>query len=423
MLSTSHVSKEIIGAKSSILKNKKIALCITGSVAAIESPIIARELMRNGAEVFAVMTQSALALISADLMQWATGNRVVTKLDGLLEHVELAGAHLGHVDLVLIAPCTANTISKVACGIDDTTVTTVVSTAFGAGIPIAIVPAMHESMYNHSVVKDNIEKLKKLGVIFISPRLEEGKAKIATTESIVARTINILTKRNDFEGLKVLVTAGGTREYIDPIRFIGNASSGRTGIEIALEAEARGADVTLIYGVGIVEPPEHIRTIRVETVEEMLGAILNELKEKKYDIVIHPAAVSDYAPVNMEKLKIPTGKNELSISFKPLPKIISEVRRFDKNVFLVGFKAETAVTDDELIKRAHIKLKESQMDLIAANDVSRDGRGFRTLTNELYVIDKDMKVHHIPLNHKREVACKLMDIVLDYFKNRQQFVR
>ncbi len=419
MLSTSHISKDIIGSKSTILKNKKIALCITGSVAVIQCPILARELMRNGAEVFAVMTPSALNLISADIMQWATGNRVVTKLGGLLEHVELAGVHIGHVDLVLIAPCTANTISKIACGIDDTTVTTVVSTAFGAGIPIAIVPAMHESMYNHPIVKENIEKLKKLGVIFISPRLEEGKAKIATIESIVARAINILTKRNDYEGIKVLITAGGTREYIDPIRFIGNASSGRTGVEIALEAEARGADVTLIYGVGSVEPPEHIKTIRVETGEEMLQAILNEIKTSKYDIIIHPAAVSDYGPINTEKFKIPTGKTELSVPLKPLPKIINEIRKTDRKVFLVGFKAETGVSEEELVKRAYNKLMESELDLIAANDVSREGRGFKSLTNELYVVDRDMKVHHIPLNHKREVAAKLMDIILDYFKRRK----
>ncbi|WEU40595.1 MAG: bifunctional phosphopantothenoylcysteine decarboxylase/phosphopantothenate--cysteine ligase CoaBC [Candidatus Odinarchaeum yellowstonii] len=423
MLSTSHISKDIIGSKSTILKNKKIALCITGSVAAIQCPILARELMRNGAEVFAVMTPSALNLISADLMQWATGNKVVTKLDGLIEHIELAGSHPGHVDLVLIAPCTANTISKIACGIDDTTVTTVVSTAFGAGIPIAIVPAMHESMYNHPVVKENIEKLKKLGVIFISPRLEEGKAKIATIESIVARTINILTKRNDYEGLRVLVTAGGTREYIDPIRFIGNASSGRTGVEIALEADARGAKVTLIYGVGTVEPPEHIKTIRVETGAEMLQAILNEIKTSKYDIIIHPAAVADYGPANTEKYKIPTGKTELTVQLKPLPKIINEIRKVDRDVFLVGFKAETNVSEEELVRRAYNKLKESDLDLIAANDVSKEGRGFKSLTNELYVVDHEMKVHHIPLTHKREVAAKLMDIILDYFKRRKETTR
>ncbi|MHA1410772.1 MAG: bifunctional phosphopantothenoylcysteine decarboxylase/phosphopantothenate--cysteine ligase CoaBC [Candidatus Odinarchaeia archaeon] len=418
-----HVSKDIMGTKSDILKGKKIALCITGSVAAIQCPIIARELMRHGAEIYTVMTESASKLITADLMHWATGNEVVTKLDGKTQHILLAGAHPDHVDLVLIAPCTANTISKIAMGIDDTTVTTIASTAFGANIPIAIVPAMHESMYKHPIITQNIEKLKEIGVVFIGPRIEEGKAKMAKVDDVVARTINLLTKRNDLEGLKILVTAGGTREYIDPIRFIGNPSSGRMGIEIALEAEARGADVTLVYGTGTVTPPEHIRTIRVETGEEMLKVITNELQSDLYHIMIHPAAISDYSPTNKEYQKIPSDRKDLEICFKPVPKIVQEIRKFNNKLFLVGFKAETNVTNEELIERAYKRLKETGMNLIVANDISRRGSGFETLTNEVIVVDENKNTYFLPLEHKRTIATKIIDLVLKYLPSHFESLR
>ena len=183
-----HPSKTIQGSESEVLAGKKIALCISGSVAAIEAPIIARQLMRLGAEVFAVMTTAATKIIDPNLMHWATGNEVVTELTGKIEHVSLAGNEVDHVDVILVCPATANTISKIACGIDDTPVTTVVTTGFGR-IPLAIVPAMHETMYSHPIVKKNIETLKKYGVYFIGPRMEEKKAKIAHIDEIVQKAL------------------------------------------------------------------------------------------------------------------------------------------------------------------------------------------------------------------------------------------
>jgi phosphopantothenoylcysteine decarboxylase/phosphopantothenate--cysteine ligase len=184
-LSETHPSKDIIGSKSNILKGRKIALCVTGSVAAIKCPEIARELMRQGAEVYVVMSSMAQKIIHPYLMEWATGNPVVTELTGKIEHVALAGEGVGKVDLVLVAPATANTISKIACGIDDTPATTVVSTALGSGIPVMVVPAMHESLYRHPVVTENIRKLQSLGIEFVGPRVEGGKARIAETKEIV----------------------------------------------------------------------------------------------------------------------------------------------------------------------------------------------------------------------------------------------
>ncbi|MDH5783830.1 MAG: bifunctional phosphopantothenoylcysteine decarboxylase/phosphopantothenate--cysteine ligase CoaBC, partial [Candidatus Bathyarchaeota archaeon] len=197
-----HPSKDIMQTRGAELKEKRIVLCITGSVAAVQCPEIARQLMRHGAEVFAVMSPMAQKIIHPYLMEWATGNPVVTELTGKIEHVALAGEHDNKADLILVAPATANTISKIAAGIDDTTVTSVASTAFGSKIPIVIVPAMHESMYKHPILDENIKKLKGLGVVFVGPRIEEEKAKIAETEEILEVVISKLSASKDFDGMK-----------------------------------------------------------------------------------------------------------------------------------------------------------------------------------------------------------------------------
>ncbi len=199
---TIHSSKyEITGTKSKLLAGKRIVIGMTGSVAVVEIVNLARTLMRHGAEIFIAMTKAATDLIQPDLLEWAVGNPVITKLTGQIEHVHLCGQHPDKADLLLIAPSTANTIGKIANGIDDTVVTTFATTALGTGIPIAIVPAMHATMYDNPIVVENIGKLKKIGVTFIGPRKEEGKAKIATIDDIVESVIGIITI-NDFKGKK-----------------------------------------------------------------------------------------------------------------------------------------------------------------------------------------------------------------------------
>jgi phosphopantothenoylcysteine decarboxylase/phosphopantothenate--cysteine ligase len=412
-----HPSKDILGTKGTELKGKRIALCITGSVAAVQCPEIARRLMRHGAEVYAVMSPMAQKIIHPYLMEWATGNPVVTELTGKIEHVVLAGEHPGKVDLVLVAPATANTISKIAAGIDDTTVTSVASTAFGSKTPIIIVPAMHESMYHHPILKENIEKLKGLGVEFVEPRIEEGKAKIAETKTILEAVIHRLSASKDFADTKILVTAGPTIEYIDPVRVITNKSSGLMGIEVTREALLRGAEVTLIYGPGTATPPEKARVIRVETTKEMHEAVISELKSQKYDIMIAAAAAADWKPKKRYDYKVATGKTPtLSLPLEPTAKIIDAVKKVSPKVFLVPFKAEYNVSDDELIERAFERLKEAKADLIVANDVAREGVGFRTETNEIFIIDKKKKVVHVPLTTKREAAKSLLDAIADRIK-------
>lgn len=415
---SSHPSKDIKGSKSTVLKNRKVALCITGSVAASQCPEIARGLMREGAEVHTVMSEMAQKIVHPYLMHWATGNRVVTELTGKIEHIMLAGEFPNKADLVLVAPATANTISKIASGIDDTPVTTVVTTAFGSRLPIIIVPAMHESMYRHPIVTENIRKLQSLGVEFVGPKIEEDKAKIAGVKEIVRAVVRKLAASGDFKK-KVLVTAGPTIEYLDPIRVMTNRSSGKTGVTIVEEALSRGAEVTLIYGPGIAIPPSGVNIIRVETSQQMYDAVVSELKSKNYDVVIAAAAVADWMPKRKSESKVPTGtKGELTIELKPTPKIIDAVKQISPKVFLVAFKAESKVSDEELIKRAYDRLRKAKADMITANDTGRKGVGFAEDTSDVFIIDKYKKVTHVSLTTKREVAKHLIDTIIGKLKQK-----
>ena len=407
-----HTSKTIIGTKSKKLAGKRILLCITGSVAAIRSPDIARELMRHGAEVYAVMTPMAQKIIHPYTMEWATGNPVVTDLTGNVEHVTLAGDHPERADLIIVAPSTANTIGKIAAGIDDTPVTTVLTTGIGADIPVIVAPAMHHSMYNHRIVKDNIQKLESLGIEVMMPRVEEDKAKIPETEDIIQRVIERLAIAKDFEGKRVLVTAGPTREYIDAFRYISNPSSGKMGVAIADEAAKRGALVDLVLGPSSERPSGAVKLHRVDTSEEMLEAVSDNLKKRHYDAAILAAAVSDFGPTERPMVKIPSSTPEVTIHLRPLPKIVEQVKKIDPKVFLVGFKAEYNISDEELVERAHKRLNDAGMDLIVANDVSKEGVGFVVDTNEVFVVDKKRRVTHIEKVLKTRVANRILDLVL-----------
>ncbi|MFA4645713.1 bifunctional phosphopantothenoylcysteine decarboxylase/phosphopantothenate--cysteine ligase CoaBC [Pyrococcus kukulkanii] len=393
-----HHVKLIYATKSRKLVGKKIVLAIPGSIAAVECVKLARELIRHGAEVHAVMSESATKIIHPYAMEFATGNPVVTEITGFIEHVELAGEHENKADLILVCPATANTISKIACGIDDTPVTTVVTTAF-PHIPIMIAPAMHESMYRHPIVRENIEKLKRLGVEFIGPRIEEGKAKVATVDEIVYRVIRKLHPKT-LKGKRVLVTAGATREYLDPIRFITNASSGKMGVALAEEADFRGAEVTLIKTKGSV--PSFVENqIEVETVEEMLNVIEGELSKKKYDVVIMAAAVSDFRPKVKAQEKIKSGQR-IVLELEPTPKIIDRIKEIQPDVFLVGFKAETSM--DRLVNEAKRQIERAKSDMVIGNTLE----AFGSEENKVVIVTKD-EIKNLPKMKKRELAEKIWD--------------
>ena len=406
-----HTSKSIIGSKGDALKGRKIVLGVTGSVAAFKSPEVTRELMRQGADVTVVMSPMAQEIIHPYSLEWSSGNPVVTELTGQIEHVQLGGEHSDRADLILIAPSTANTIGKAAAGIDDTPVTTLLTTAIGAGIPIIIAPAMHASMYKHPIVVENIKKLQSIGVQVLMPRVEEGKAKIPGTEDIVKAVVDKLTHGQDLKGLNVMVTAGPAREYLDSFRFISNPSSGKMGVAIAEAALRRGAEVTMVYGKGTAKPPAQSKVVSVTTTEEMLDAVLKTLKEDKPDVAILAAAAADYKPRERPNIKVPSKRDRWDVELVPLPKIIEHVKKVSPDIFLVGFKAEFNQTDEELITRAQKRMKEAVMDIVVANDVARDRVGFDTDTNEVFIIDKKGNVLHIPVSDKNEVADRLLSLI------------
>lgn len=395
-----HPSKELCCAKSQKLAKKKIVLGVTGSIAACETVKLARELIRHGAEVHPVMTTSAQKMIHPYALEFACGIAPVTEIDGKVQHVSLCGEVKDRADLLLIAPSTANTISKIAYGIDDTTVTTFATTAIGSKIPVIIVPAMHISMYNHSVVVENIEKLKSIGISVLEPKIQEHKAKMPSIENIVAFVIRTIGKR-DLLGKKTLVMAGSTAEAIDEVRAITNRSSGRTGVEIAKNAYERGAEVELWMGRCEVELPGYIPITRFESTEQ-LSKMTDNID---HDIVIVPAAISDYSP-DKQKGKIPSGKEELTLKLKPNPKIIQKIRK-KSHCILVGFKAESEISEEALLSRAADRMKESDLDLIVANDISKTTQE----ENHVYIIGKDSKNESIS-GRKEAISERILDRVV-----------
>jgi phosphopantothenoylcysteine decarboxylase/phosphopantothenate--cysteine ligase len=398
-----HSSKDITGSKGRELEGKRIALCICGSVAAVKSPELARELMRHGAEVVPVMSYAATGIIRPDLMHWATGNPAVMKLSGDVEHLMLCGRHKGRVDLVVVAPATASIIGKMASGIDDTPVATILTTALGSRIPIIVAPAMHFSISDNPVVKENIRRLKALGVEFVEPAVSEGKAKMADINAIAALAMRMLYKK-DLTGKKVLVTTGATREYIDDIRFISNPSSGKMGIELAKEAYLRGADVLLLYGHVDVELPPCIRSKHAETTGDMHREVLANLRGS--DIVVLAAAPADFA-ARRRKGKISSDAT-LQLTLKPVPKISNAIKKFTKSAKLILFKAESHVKESELKRIALKKLKACGADMIVANDVGKPGVGFVSDFNDVLLIKPDGSVKKAK-GRKSEIAKLVFD--------------
>lgn len=401
-----HPSKDLVGSDGSELAGKKIVLCITGSVAAYRAIDLARLLMRHGADVHTVMTDSTAAtLLHPEMMKWATGNDVVTKLTGNLEHVMLAD--YGMSDLIIVYPCTANTIGKMAAGIDDTPVTSVLSVALGSKIPVIVAPAMHEAMYENRFIQQNVDRLKE-HVMFVEPKVEEGKAKVAEPEQVLDAAIAALSG-GLLAGKRLLVTAGSTVEYIDPIRIVTNTSSGKMGVAIAQEAERMGATVTLVYGHG--SEPANSRAVRVNTSEEMHKAVVSELSSKKYDVAIMAAAVADFMPAKTSEKKIDTRAGKMELSLVATKKIIDEVKKKNKDTFLVAFKADYNVSDSVLIEKAYKKLQECDADIVVVNDLGRKGSGAGSDRNEVFIVDKKKKVVHLPLESKPAIARKLLEIV------------
>jgi phosphopantothenoylcysteine decarboxylase/phosphopantothenate--cysteine ligase len=346
-------------------------------------------------------------------------------------------------DLVLVYPCTANTIGKIANGIDDTPVTSVLAVALGSKTPIMIAPAMHKSMYFNTFINANIQSLKKNGVQIIDPLISENKAKLAEPEEVFRAILERFNKNGgsapdvvqeikeekkgedvyiednkdeSLSGRNILVTAGSTVEFIDPIRVISNLSSGKMGNAIAQEAHRKGANVTLVYGHGSFEPRElpRMNIIKVSTNEEMYSAIMSELGTKTYDAAFMSAAIADFKPTTSLPKKMNTRKTDpLTLRLYPTRKIVNEVKNASKNprIFLVAFKADYNRTNKEMAGYALKKMSECSCDLVVANDLGRKGCEPGSETNEVIVVDKEKNIMTFPLQKKKFIARKLLELV------------
>ena len=338
----------------SVLEGKEIILGITGSVAAVEDVRLAHALRRRGARVRAVMTGAACGIVHPDAITYATGEETITRCTGLVEHVTYCGDG-GSADLLLIAPATANTLCKIAHGIDDTPVTTFATTALGSGMPVVIVPAMHESMYRHPGVVGCLAILAEWGIAIVEPRIEEGKAKIADLAEIVLEAERAISGR-PLEGRRVLITSGPCREEVDDVRVLTTRSSGRMGEELALQAYRLGAEVTVVHNGAI----PCVRNVHAESAADMREAVHRVCRESPVDYYISAAAISDFVPRRHEG-KIPSGESVI-LELVPQPKILREVLEAAyRPAFVIAFKLGW---DSETAARA---LLDQGVDLVAAN--------------------------------------------------------
>lgn len=384
-----HPSEHLRGSKGGDLEGKRIVLGITGSIAAVECVKLVRELIREGAEVCCVMTDAAATIIHPYALEFASGNPVITEITGMVEHVSLCGDVPDKADLYIISPATANTISKIANGIDDSTVTTFATTTMGSHMPFIIVPAMHKSMYEHPVVIDNMERLRSLGIRFVGPNVAEGTAKIASMEQIVDEVVRVLDGR--LSGHSITVVTGRTQEYLDSMRVITNRATGRSGVELARRAYRRGAEVELWCGNVSCSVPEWIPKESFDTLEDLM-----ELVDDVGDTLIVPAALSDFGVEEVRDTKIPSTE-DLRLKLKPLPKFIHAVR--DKTDKLVAYKA--ADSHEEAVEKAHDMVAQGHADMVVANSLEDVKKG----SNRIY-ITLDGRWYE---GRKRDIADKVLD--------------
>jgi phosphopantothenoylcysteine decarboxylase/phosphopantothenate--cysteine ligase len=393
-----------------MLDNKTIVLGITGSIAAYKAAEIASQLTQAGAKVNVIMTKEAIQFISPVTLRAITGRPAVTEMYNLasefsIDHVSLAEA----ADIVVIAPATANIIAKLAAGIaDDMLCCTVLATK----APVLIAPAMETNMYNNPVTQDNLSKLKARDFVIIAAATgwlasrKEGPGRLADTNNIIGSIRQVLGGGGDLAGKHILVTAGGTQEPIDPVRYISNRSSGKMGYALAEAARDRGAKVTLVTAPTSLVEPVGVNLVKVNTAQEMQQAVENVTTQA--DALVMAAAVADYRPTKAAKDKIKKGEAGLTLELEPTLDILSSVKG---NFIKVGFAAESS----NLMENAEQKLKQKGLDLIVANDITASDSGFSTDTNRVTIIDRKGKVDSLPLISKREVADKVLDRVAELF--------
>ncbi len=389
-------------------------LGVTGSIAAYKAGLLVRLLVDAGADVRVILTHSAERFVGADTFAALTGNPVQTSLwdnPGEVVHV-----HLAHdIDVAVVAPATANVLAKLATGIADDLLT---STLLETSAPLVVAPAMHTGMWQHPATAANAATLSARGVVFVGPVVgalaagDEGLGRLAEPEDIFRAVERAVARRTDLDGVRMVVTAGPTHEPIDPVRFIGNRSTGRMGVAVAAEASSRGADVRLILGPDTVPAPSGVTAVRVETAEEMHRAVMSAAEDA--DVVVMAAAVADFRPkaVAEGKLKKESGTPELLL--EPTPDILRELGEHKGDRILVGFAAETS--DLEAAGRG--KLRAKHLDMVVVNEVGREGTGFGSETNLAMILSAGGSDEPLRTWTKAELARAICDRVMDSLGGR-----
>jgi len=403
-----------------MLKNKEIVIGITGGIAAYKTAELVRALTKKGASVHVVMTKNAMEFVTPLTFQTLSGHPVIHEMFQLF-----TGSKIGHIalsdiaDQMVIVPATANIIGKIANGIADDFLTTMV---MATTVPILFVPSMNTKMWESKMVQENLQKLKEAGYEFMEPGVgdlacgTEGKGRLPTLEEILEKMEDIFTEK-DLIGERILVTAGPTTEFIDPVRCITNRSSGKMGFAVAKIARRRGADVILITGKTHIElPRKDIEVIEITTAQEMRNAVMDHYKD--CSIIVKAAAVADFRckNENCQKIKKKGTNSLLTLTLEKNPDILAELGTVKEHRILVGFAAET----DNMMEHAFEKLKQKNLDLIVANNVAKQGIGFASDNNEVTIIDPKGNTKHVPILSKDEIAHIILDSVKKVMKKRQR---
>jgi phosphopantothenoylcysteine decarboxylase/phosphopantothenate--cysteine ligase len=385
-----------------------IVLGVTGGIACYKAVELVRLLVKTGYRVQVIMTRGAMEFVTPLTFQTISGNPVATETFNLTQESEIGHINLADsADLFVIAPATANVIGKFANGIADDLLTTVL---MATQAPVLIAPAMNVHMYENPILQENLRKLRRLGYHLMEPAEGflacgyEGKGRLPDAEKI-AQAIDSLLKKRDLGSVKLLITAGPSREPLDPVRYISNRSSGKMGYALARAAVRRGAEVTLISGPTALEPPAGARLVSVTTAAEMRDAVIKEFAQ--CTVIVMAAAVADYRPAMVADRKMKRGKEPVELRLEPNPDILKELSDKRDGKFLVGFAAET----EELTANAEKKLREKNLDMIIANNVAEVGSGFDGDTNIATILDRTGAKRPLPLMSKDELA----DCIYDHF--------
>jgi phosphopantothenoylcysteine decarboxylase/phosphopantothenate--cysteine ligase len=400
-----------------MLIGKRILLGVTGSIAAYKAVELLRELMKREAEVQVVMTEAATRFVAPLTFETLSRQPV------LLDMFTLAyGSQIGHIaataraDLFVIAPVTANTIAKLAHGLADDFLTNIY---LASRCPVLLAPAMDTDMYQHTAVQENLARLRERGIHVVGPASGElasglvGPGRLVEPAEIVEAIEKLLAPSGDLAGEVVLVTAGPTREPLDPVRYISNRSSGKMGYAVAEAAARRGARVILVSGPTALAPPREAELVSVETAQEMYEAVLKHLEAAT--VVIKAAAVADYRPKQVAREKIKKDERVPEVTLESTRDILAEVGKRKGRRILVGFAAET----HDLVANARKKLQRKNLDLMVANDVSQPGVGFDADTNVVKILDAKGGVEELPLQSKGSVADRILDRVVALLAQRR----